>query len=153
MTFQSLPPKKNLWLWEPLEDAPSALKIWFWWEKRRIPFNIFVLILALISTAIYVCSRMTPGLIPSQSTTEDVVPAMALICAIVFGPIAWNIFYSFGPLWEIASFKIKGVHDSGIGPVLMKIGVGVSAFIILLPAIFGIINSVTFIVSGRKLTN
>jgi hypothetical protein len=153
MTSQSAPPKKNFWLWEPLQEEPSVREIWFWWEKRRVAYNAFVIILAVLSSAIYVCSRMTPGLVPPQSTTEDIVPAMSLISLVIFGPIAWNILYSFGPLLEISVFKAKGIHDSHLGPTLIKLGVGFSAFIVLLPALLGVIDGVTFSVTGKKLTN
>lgn len=154
MTSQFIPPKKNFWLWEPLQKEASVREIWFWWEKRRIAYNAFVMILAVISAAIYVCSRIIPaGHIPSQSTSEDVVPALPLIALFIFGPILWNICYSFGPNLEIAVFKMKGVHDSSFGPVSIKIGVGFSAFIVLLPAVVGVIDSVAFSITGKKLTN
>lgn len=153
MTAQSIPPKKTFWLWEPLQKEPSVSEIWFWWEKRRLAYNAFVIVLAVISAIVYVCSRITPGLIPSQSTSEDILPAMSFVAGAIFCPIVWNICYSFGPILEIAAFKTRGSYDAALGPTLIKIGVVFSGFIVLLPAVLGVIDSVTFSVTGKKLTN
>lgn len=152
MTSQTLPPEKDFWMWKRLQGAPSGLRIWIWWEKRRIPYNLFVIVLSLISIAVYVCSRMMPGLIPPQSKSEDIIPALPIISAAIFGPIIWNACYFIGPLLQIAMFKIKG-HNPDDGPRLMKVGLGVSALIVLLPAFFGVIDSFAFLVAHRRLTN
>ena len=95
---------------------------------------------------------MTPGLIPPQSTSEDIVPALPLISAAIFGPIAWNICYFFGPVIEIAIFKTKG-HDPNLGPRLMKVCLVVTALMVFLPAVFAVIDSIAFLIAHRKLTS
>lgn len=111
----------------------SAGSIVIWWELRRIPYNIFVGCLGIISLILFFffiehSGQLNPG--------EDALEPLALI----FAPLFINIAYTSGWIVEIILRKIVKIHKHEIGVLLLKAGVIFSIAVILFPStIWGVI--------------
>lgn len=95
----------------------NVFQIIFWWELRRILYNIIALLAGIISLILMsAIVNVPPG--------EDLVEPFAIIG---FG-ILCNLGYSLGWLTEIF---IK--RDNTYGPKIFKIGLFFTLFFIFLP--------------------
>jgi len=111
----------------PLEPL-SRGGIIAWWEIRRVPYNLVVGVFGAISLFLFfVFIELAHGLKPG----EDAVEPMALIVA----PIAANVCYTGGWIVELFLGAVRPRGSSPIGPVLLKMGVGFSMAVVLLPSI------------------
>ena len=100
----------------------NAIQIIFWWELRRILYNIIILIGIFISLIL-----MSP--IVNVPPGEDLIEPLAIIG---FG-ILCNIAYSLGWITELF---IK--RDNTYGPKMFKIGLLFTLFFIFLPLVIHI---------------
>ena len=97
-------------------------QIIFWWELRRILYNLIVLIVGLISLFfIIILAEAEPG--------EDVFNSFAIF---LFG-IMCNVCYTLG--WFTEMFAPKSIT---YGPKMFKIGLAFTLFWVLLPAVLHI---------------
>ena len=95
----------------------STFQILFWWELRRILYNIVVLAFGIMSLVIIsAIVNVQPG--------EDLIEPFAIIG---FG-ILCNLCYSLGWLTEI--FRKK---DKKYGPKMFKVGLYFTLFFVFLP--------------------
>ena len=121
------------WFFNASSGERSALQIISWWEIRRIPFNILIGTIGIISLILlfkFVGESETahPG--------EDIVEPISLLLT----PIAINFCYTFGWIGEIAFSRIWKVDDPKLGTKLLRTGTGITLVFILLPTlIWGII--------------
>jgi hypothetical protein len=116
-------------LLDPLNGKVTSAEIWLWWEKRRLAYNLIVIFAALLFLAAYMaaCVKiLKPG--------EDFVEPLALIAAMVLGPLAWNACYSLGPILEIV--LVKYMPKPMRGPALLKIGLCFSLTLFFLPMLY-----------------
>jgi hypothetical protein len=101
----------------------SVFQIIFWWELRRLLYNLIVLFFGIISLIIIsAIVNVPPG--------EDLVEPLAIIG---FG-ILCNLGYSLGWLTEI--FRKK---SNSYGPKMFKIGLYFTLFFVMLPLLIHII--------------
>jgi hypothetical protein len=115
------------WLVAPNEKPESLLHIIGWWELRRIPYNLIVGLLGIVSLAmfflfIHLAHELKPG--------EDAVEPLAII----FAPIAINILYTGGWISELLLRIFWREKSPHIGPILFKLGISLSVFAIFLPS-------------------
>jgi hypothetical protein len=121
------------WFFDVPDEPRSVLQIVLWWEKRRVPFNILiglVGILSLVLLFIFVGSSITghPG--------EDIVEPISIL----FAPFVINFCYTLGWIVEIAFGGIWKKDEPNFATKLLRFGTGFSLFLISAPTIiWGII--------------
>ena len=121
------------WFFYAPDGERTALQIISWWEIRRIPFNILVGTVGVISMVllfVFVDSSVT------AQSGEDIVEPLAVLIA----PFGINFAYTFGWLGEIALSRIWKVVDPELGAKLLRFGTALTLFLITLPSlIWGVI--------------
>lgn len=100
-----------------------------WWERRRIPYNLFLAALGIPSLLLFYWGMAASHSVPAG---EDAVEPMALIAA----PVLANIAYTLG--WIAEGLRRFRPWISPEGPRLMRFGLWFSLFIVLAPALIGI---------------
>jgi hypothetical protein len=122
----------------------SARKIIFWWELRRIPYNIFIGITAAINlfTIIYFGSKhVEPG--------EDVIEPVLLLVA---GPaffIGANLCYSAGWFLELFARRYGTTLSPLLRARLLQLGFVFSGIVITSPLALIVIIAPVFRIIGR----
>lgn len=114
-------------------DSPQSVEeVSAWWEARRLTYNLLVFGMGVPSFCLYLFFLNTSGLLPPG---EDAVEPFALILAPVMVPIAVNICYTLGALAELGWRGLTGDFSRKSGRVLMRLGVGLSMFIVWFPSV------------------
>ena len=114
---------------EPPEPPLDSWSVICWWEARRIPFNLLVgglgaVCLGILFWALATSGHLRPG--------EDAVEPIALLAA----PVGINVLYTLGWLVEAPARLLVRDLSPCFGPMLLRLGVGMSAVLIALPAAF-----------------
>ena len=121
---------KKIFAW--LLKAPQEPRRWWqvvlWWEVRRIPFNVIIVIFGSISLPIF---YLFLNLAHRLKLGEDAIEPMALFIA----PFLVNFFYTLGWISELLFRFSLGDGLNGVGPILFKLGLIFSVFIVFLPSI------------------
>ena len=129
-------------LGEFLFPAPARLTpggIIKWWERRRLPYTLFVGSAGVLTLAL---SHLIVALPPSG----EAVPL--LWAPIAFFAVMANVCYLFGPVTEILVTKIWGDQLLPTGPVLYRIGLTFSVGLALLPTLIISVGWVVRIVAA-----
>jgi hypothetical protein len=121
--------RAKIWLFAPQRIPVPWWRVILWWELRRIPFNLLIgfygiVCLVLFYWAITTSGQLQPG--------EDAEEPLALILA----PFAANACYTLGWLLELPMRFFIPELSPMFSPVLLKLGIGISFFIISVPAVF-----------------
>ena len=101
-----------------------------WWEIRRIPFNLIVLVVGFASGLVIelVGSRLVrPG--------EDVEEPIGIIIAVIGYAVAANICYSLGWITELLWSGGDTTRTEAIRPKVFRLGIIFSVVLTILPAI------------------
>ena len=115
------------WLFAPPPEPRSAWSIIRWWEARRVPYNLIVGTVGLLSFVAFLalvgyCGHLEPG--------EDAFEPLELFIA----PIAINLCYTAGWVTEISLWRAQ-TWGRPIGPRLLRLGLAFSLIVVMLPAI------------------
>lgn len=98
-----------------------------------MPYNLIVGTVGAVSFLLYLlCISLAHELKPG----EDAIEPMALLAA----PVAINICYTGGWIVELLLSAIRRKASSPLGPVLLKLGVGFSLIMVLLPSIVWLVT-------------
>lgn len=104
-----------------------------WWEARRVPYNLIVGVVGLITSAVmvtvaFVCESRggAPIGLPDP-------PAFALIGVLLYGILA-NVCYTGGWITELLVAKLWSVDTARFGPIAFILGTGFSVLVTLVPA-------------------
>lgn len=119
------------WYFYAPNERRSFRETIIWWELRRIPYNLLIGFVGIISLILFFIFAESTHKIPPG---EDFVEPFAILLA----PIAFNICYTFGEIFEIF-FSSSWVYDESVEPwstALLKFGIGVSLLIVLFPSIY-----------------
>jgi len=117
------------WLFNVSDTQRSAFDVVLWWELRRIPYNLIIGSVGFISLIIFFLSIISTGVLgPGEDAVEPL--------AIIFAPIAINIFYCAGWVVENILRFIWPSRQYWFGPFLFKLGLGFSLFCVTFPAVF-----------------
>jgi len=106
------------------EHEPNI--IW-WWEVRRIPFNLVMASWGAICLTAYfwgVSAVLPPG--------QDAIEPVALLAL----PFAINAVYTLGWLLEVPVRWLVPRTSARFGPMLLSLGLGMGMILCLLPAAF-----------------
>jgi len=117
------------WMFSVREGERSATDIILWWELRRIPYNLIVGSTGLISLLLfYFFISRTNALKPGEDAVEPI--------ALLAGPVVMNICYTLG--WVVEGFlaKTHSADDEVLGPKLLRSGLKLSLFVVILPSVF-----------------
>ncbi len=117
------------WLFSVPDAQRTPATALVWWELRRIPYNILVGVVGIASLAVFLGSIFSANVL---GPGEDAVEPLALLAA----PIAINICYTAGWLGESVLWVFWPDKRQFFGPLLFKLGLGFSLFVVTLPAIF-----------------
>jgi len=116
------------WLFTNPQEPRSLWRVIGWWELRRIPFNVIVLVYGALCFVIFLWAITTSG---HLQPGEDAVEPLALLAA----PFGINILYTFGWLVEVPARHLVPGLSSSFGPMLLKLGLGLGLFLIAMPAV------------------
>jgi hypothetical protein len=103
---------------------PAQCEVVLWWELRRIPFNLLIGVYGIFCLVaaywgIETSGELRPG--------EDAVEPLALLAV----PFVVNACYTLGWIVEL----LVGSSPQ-LGPLLLRLGLGFSLFVISAPAVF-----------------
>lgn len=113
-----------------------------WWEKRRILFNIVVLVSGILSgLAIEIIGDRfaSPG--------EDVEEPIGIVIAVVAYAIAANLCYSLGWITELLWSGGDTARTEAFRPRIFRLGMIISIVLTLLP---GILIPLAWVLFGFK---
>lgn len=117
------------WLLTPAK--PSILGIIIWWEIRRIPYNILMLIIGIVGLVlVMLMMELSTSEFP-PSPEDDFVPLIAVMGAATIA----NICYTGGWIVEIFArlrWKEKASH---FGPIMWSVGMVFSTVVCFLPGL------------------
>lgn len=117
-------------LFEPGSDV-TAEEIRRWWRDRRLRYNLFVAVGAVICFSIHAALLFASG---HLGPGEDLVEPLAIPMWLVVGSLAVNACYSLGPSVECALLR-AGRHSEKTGPLLLKLGLTFSAVVVFSPVL------------------
>ena len=108
----------------PLYYPRSNWSVVRWWEARRLVFNLWVGGAGLVSLGLVtILSRLPPHPVGMRVPWQVVVG---------YGVLA-NVFYSLGPVADVALRRMLGERATPVGPVLFRYGFVFSVGLTLLP--------------------
>ncbi len=116
-------------LFKPQPEPRNVIGIILWWESRRFAYNGIVLACGFVSFLGLLFFTSTSGLLRCG---DDAFEPIALF----FAPVMINICYTVGWIIECAAFLIKPLRNHIRGPILMRIGLCFSLFVIFVPTVF-----------------
>lgn len=111
------------------QEGRGWLEIVGWWELRRIPYNVIVGGVGVVSLLLFylflnLAHELEPG--------EDAVEPLALLAA----PVLINIAYTFGWVAELFLYLVWRQRSNAFGPAFFKLGLSFSIVVVTLPAAF-----------------
>lgn len=117
------------WMFNASTENRSLLKTILWWEYRRIPYNLIIGSIGLCSLLLFYFAISQSG---QLKPGEDAIEPLVLLAS----PIIINIAYTLGWLTEIIVRLFKKDKDNRTGPILLKLGLGFSLFVVILPSAY-----------------
>lgn len=110
------------------ERKPSILQVIWWWERRRIRYNIVIGGLGLFCLAVYlVFLELAGGLGPGEDAVEPLM--------LIFAPFIVNILYTGGWITELVLRILWKETSPDIGRILYRSGISFSIFVVAFPAV------------------
>ena len=115
------------WLFSGPQEPRRWWEVILWWEIRRIPYNLILGVVGLVSLLLFflfvhLAGELYPG--------EDVIEPIALLLA----PILVNIAYTAGWIAELFLRVVWRETSSTIAPILFKLGLSFSLLCAVSPA-------------------
>jgi hypothetical protein len=105
----------------------------FWWEARRVPYNMIVGMVGLVSSAVMVAVAFTCESRGGAPIGLPDPPAFALVGVLLYGIIA-NVCYTGGWITELVVAKLWSVETARFGPIAFTLGTAFSVLLTLIPA-------------------
>jgi len=116
-------------------DANSFKRIFFWWEKRRLHYNMILLVVGICSYLVY---WHLFDLYAPDPADDGMFPGLGII---VCGFVA-NVLYTLG--WVVESALLLASSRRGLpffGRLFYIIGLVFSVLLAMLPGIAGVFNT------------
>jgi len=125
-------------LLQRLFQVPDKDRTWWqvitWWELRRIPYNLLVGGIGLLSLVLFLAIDALPPQLPTEELNWS--PALSVI---LFG-FGANFFYTGGWVAELLARRMWHERAREIGPQLFSIGLVFSLFLALLPSLLNFVG-------------
>jgi NhaP-type Na+/H+ or K+/H+ antiporter len=113
------------------EVLPGAGAVLFWWESRRLVYNIVVGITGIVTVGLLVANSLIRG---DDCGVPD-PPLFALLLIIGYGVMA-NVCYTLGAFAEIVARITMGTESaSKLGRTSFIVGLALSTILTISPAI------------------
>jgi hypothetical protein len=114
------------------DRAMSVGQVIFWWEIRRILFNLALLVIGVTSIAgmEFIMDKVIPA-------GEDAIEPIALILGVLFYGVMANVCYTFGWVVELLMRKKDPLKARQQGQRFFKLGFAGSCLLTTLPFWFG----------------
>ena len=125
----------------PMPAKRNVKSIVWWWESRRLHYNVIVGGTGLVSLGIFKLLTSIPPDAHSVSLSLLWIPIVA------YGVLA-NACYLLGPTVEIAIQKLSKGHILPTGPALFRMGLTFSVGLTMLPTLMAGLDWVIRIVSS-----
>lgn len=127
----------------PAPARRSKRAILGWWEKRRLPYNLFVGAAGMITVGF---TSIVAALPPFGSVFFPPWQAVAMFAFMA------NVCYTLGPAIEMIVEKIWGRNVLPVGPALYRMGLTFSVGLALLPSLIvgflWVIRMIAFVVGA-----
>ena len=104
-----------------------------WWMDRWLSFNLFVFINGIISAALLILFTSLPPY-PWARQTGWPNPFVLLFLPLIL-PVGANFAYLLGPTAHFVVGFIRPVCIPRAGPMLLRLGIGFSFFVVYLPSV------------------
>ncbi len=121
------------WLFVRSTAHQHAAGVVGWWEARRVPYNIIVGAVGLVSAALMVAVAFTCERRGGAPIGLPDSPLFAIAGVLLYGIIA-NVCYTGGWITELLVARVWRVDTSRFGPIAFALGTGFSVFVTLVPA-------------------
>jgi hypothetical protein len=114
------------------ERAMSVGQVIFWWEIRRIPFNLALLVIGVASIAgmEFLMDRVIPA-------GEDAIEPVALLFGVLAYGVMANVCYTLGWVVELLMRKKDPLKARQQGQRFFKLGFAGSCLLTTLPFLLG----------------
>lgn len=132
-------------LFAPNPSPDSFESILWWWEKRRIPYNIIVGSVGAISGVAYLVLWDAYVRKPDEI---DGSPG-PLVSFLIFGFLA-NVFYTSGWITEVMALAIKKSGSPNFAPRWFRRGLYFSLGLALFPGVFTAIEALIVVIKRRQ---
>lgn len=119
------------WFFFAPNEHRSLSETIFWWEIRRIPYNLLIGFVGFISLILFFVFAEATHKVPAG---EDFVEPFLLL----FAPIVINICYTFGEIIEIVTGG-NWIYEEDVEPwstALLKVGIIFSLLIVIFPSFY-----------------
>jgi hypothetical protein len=123
-------------LFKPNRNATSFVGIIEWWERRRLHYNVVLLVAGLCSSSLY---WHLFGLYAPDPSDDGIFPGLAEIAFWIMA----NVCYTFG--WMVECVLLLVVRRRGLriaGTPLFAAGLVFSLLLTLAPGISAIVNTI-----------
>lgn len=114
------------WLEKPHPSTPSMLRVIWWWEIRRIPYNLIIGALGIIALLLH---AVIAGATVELGPGEDVIEPVTIMAV----PLLLNVLYTGGWILEIL-LGIFWRRSPNTGPALFILGLDGSLLVLFLPS-------------------
>lgn len=116
------------WFFSRPQEPDSWLGIISWWELRRVPYNLMVGLVGIISLLLFflfidLAHELKPG--------EDAIEPLVLLIT----PVVINICYTAGWVAELFLRIVWREKSHLFGPLFLKLGLSFSLVVVLLPSV------------------
>ncbi|SRR5712691_788864 len=101
-----------------------------WWEIRRIPFNLIVMVAGIASALVIelIGSRLVrPG--------EDIEEPIGIVIGVISYAVAANLCYSLGWITELLWSWGDTTRTEALRPKVFRLGIIISVVLTILPGI------------------
>jgi hypothetical protein len=122
------------WLFRRPDRFGSARDTILWWEIRRIPYNIIVGIVGMITCGTLVGIALYRNSTPVTKDADLGNPFFGVIMIILYGIMA-NVCYSAGWITELIVEKMWGDRRGRYGEIVFVLGLCFSICLTFLPLI------------------
>jgi hypothetical protein len=128
-------PVLKSWILRGPEKTPPWYRTIIWWEIRRIPFNVIIVSLIVLSCFIF-------AFIPSP--TEFSLSSLGILSsrAMTTVMLIFNALYTGGWIFEILVRLFFREKSTTLGPDLFCVGLVLTAFLVVLPTLLAVSFSV-----------
>lgn len=124
----------------PLPARRAARDVIWWWERRRLKYNLYVLIAGvlafLVRELVLLISQHSPSV---EFVRGGVSVVYSLVLYLVLVQLPANVWYTFGWILELLVRSIFGDRFPRFGPATYWTGLVFSViFVVVLGGVFGI---------------
>lgn len=134
------------WFFSAPKGERSFREIIFWWEVRRIPYNFIIGSVGFIGLMFFYFA-MKPAPISSKEISGE--PFELTIFTIIGFPIALNFCYTLGWIVETALGKVWDDDRFSLASRMMRFGMDISLFIVLVPTVVSVLIFLSQVFSAR----